>query len=305
MMSKNKAHSSEQFGEQRDYWWNADFLDLLASRWELSERSSLLDVGCGLCHWSRLLLPRMARGTRFVGVDYEERWIAESEASLLRKVDRNHLSNVAFYCADAHELPFEADQFDVVTCQTVLMHLREPDRAVAEMRRVLKPGGLIVCIEPNNFLNYVSFDSLIDNESLDEISDRYKLWLAYRRGRRALGLGDNAFGEYLVGTLKRAGFMEVEVCLSDKARPMVAPYPSTEEQAWIRQLREWRESREAFFDREEVLRLAINGGATPEFVEAQIEKLEARFARVLDAMDRGTYTFGGGCITYIAWGEKQ
>jgi hypothetical protein len=77
-----QVHSSEQFGGHRDYWWNADFLDSMASRWEFQTRSSLLDVGCGICQWSAPLLPRMASGSRIVGIDYEERWVQEGKDAL-------------------------------------------------------------------------------------------------------------------------------------------------------------------------------------------------------------------------------
>src|ERR1039458_5904506 len=40
-------HSAEQFGPQRDFWWNRDFLDLMATRWRLREAASLADIGCG------------------------------------------------------------------------------------------------------------------------------------------------------------------------------------------------------------------------------------------------------------------
>jgi trans-aconitate methyltransferase len=53
----NEPHSAEWFGEQRDFWWNRDFLDLMAARWRLHEASSLADIGCGIGHWSRLLYP--------------------------------------------------------------------------------------------------------------------------------------------------------------------------------------------------------------------------------------------------------
>src|ERR1019366_6986883 len=70
-------HSAEQFGPQRDFCWNRDFLDLMAKRWRLGEASSLADIGCGLCHWSRLLYPYLRAPARFAGVDREARWVAE------------------------------------------------------------------------------------------------------------------------------------------------------------------------------------------------------------------------------------
>ncbi|KKS26427.1 MAG: Methyltransferase type 11 [Parcubacteria group bacterium GW2011_GWC2_42_6] len=45
---------------------------------------------------------------------------------------------------DAHQLPFEDEKFDTILCAEVLEHLREPAKAIVEMRRVLKKGGLLI-----------------------------------------------------------------------------------------------------------------------------------------------------------------
>lgn len=50
---------------------------------------------------------------------------------------------------DAQRLPFEEAQFDLVFCQQVLMWLPDLDRAMAEIRRVLRPGGVLVALEPD------------------------------------------------------------------------------------------------------------------------------------------------------------
>lgn len=45
---------------------------------------------------------------------------------------------------DAHALPFGGNHFDMIVCTEVLEHLHTPEQAIAEMRRVLKPGGLLL-----------------------------------------------------------------------------------------------------------------------------------------------------------------
>jgi SAM-dependent methyltransferase/uncharacterized protein YbaR (Trm112 family) len=68
--------------------------------------------------------------------------------------------------ADAHELPYADGAVDGIFCEAVLEHLSEPDTAVAEMFRVLKPNGLIFAATPflqafhgypNHFQNYTLF----------------------------------------------------------------------------------------------------------------------------------------------------
>jgi len=53
-------------------------------------------------------------------------------------------------CADGYQLPFAAESFAVVLLVAVLEHTREPWRVLAEARRVLKPGGRVVMVVPND-----------------------------------------------------------------------------------------------------------------------------------------------------------
>jgi SAM-dependent methyltransferase len=57
------------------------------------------------------------------------------------------VSNVRFEEANVYELPFPDASFDVVFSNSLTSHLREPARALAEMRRVLKPGGVAAVVD--------------------------------------------------------------------------------------------------------------------------------------------------------------
>src|SRR6266566_5227967 len=169
MSTPSKPHSAEQFGAQRDFWWHRDFLDLMAARWRLGEASSLADIGCGRCHWSRLLYPYLKSPARFAGVDREARWVEEGEVHFRGAFPKVALDLLSFLQGDATAIPLPDNSFDVVTCQTVLMYLARPTDALREMLRILRPGGLLVCVEPNNLWNYMTFTSMSASEPVEMI----------------------------------------------------------------------------------------------------------------------------------------
>ena len=127
---------------------NPGFEDIMALRSATKEASffiphlhhgmRVLDVGCGPGSITLGLAEVVAPG-EVVGVDFQSSQVAKAQAlSAVRKT-----SNLQFKCADAYHLPFENHSFDGVFAHAVLWHLREPLRALAEVRRVLKPGGII------------------------------------------------------------------------------------------------------------------------------------------------------------------
>ena len=146
----DQPHSVDQFGPQRDFWWHRDFLDLMATRWRLCEAGSLADVGCGQGHWSRLLYPYLRKPAQLTGIDREPRWVLEAASNFQKAFPETAPELIRFCEGDATRIPLPDNSFDVVTCQTVLMHLERPKEALREMVRVLRPGGLLVCTEPNN-----------------------------------------------------------------------------------------------------------------------------------------------------------
>ena len=100
----------------------------------LPEGGRALDLGCGGGTYVRMLA---GLGHRAVGLDY-------SLPSLRRAMAADPGAKARYAGGEAYALPVCADAFDLVLCIGVLQALAEPARAVAEMARVLRPGGVAV-----------------------------------------------------------------------------------------------------------------------------------------------------------------
>src|SRR5688500_4456379 len=155
--TKNRGFTAEEYGalaafdgEWRDIWWNDDFLELMARRWHLGDVKSVLDVGCGVGHWGQMLAAVLPSDARVLGVDHEAGFL---DAARERAKSRQLAQRFEYQTGSATALPFGDSSFDMVTCQTVLIHVADPKAALAEMRRVVKPGGIVVAAEPNNLVN--------------------------------------------------------------------------------------------------------------------------------------------------------
>lgn len=121
--------------QQRRYLPEATLRSLIFSG--VTSQTRCLDVGCGA---GNSYAPEFARlGAPYVGVDVSAQAVQAAQAA---GVD-------ARVIGDAAELPFAADSFDLVLCIEVLEHLFSPQRAAAEIQRVLRPGGRLVASAPN------------------------------------------------------------------------------------------------------------------------------------------------------------
>jgi ubiquinone/menaquinone biosynthesis C-methylase UbiE len=82
-------------------------------------------------------------GGQIVAVDIQPEMIAQVEA----RVQRARLSNVEAHVASAYDLPLDDDSVDRAFLVTVLPEIPDQTRALAELRRVLKPGGVLSITE--------------------------------------------------------------------------------------------------------------------------------------------------------------
>jgi SAM-dependent methyltransferase len=112
----------------------------------------VLDLGCGVGHSWRELLPRES-----VGLDRDPRVLAGQGRPTV--------------AADMRELPFPADRFEGVLSVQSIEHVPDPERVVAEVRRVLAPGGVAVFVTPNRLM-FGRPDEIIDPFHFVELDAR-------------------------------------------------------------------------------------------------------------------------------------
>jgi len=98
----------------------------------------VLDVGCGPGSITVGFAQVVAPG-EVVGIDIEASQVAAAQALAVER----EITNVRFEVANAAVLPFPDGSFDAAFEHTLLEHVADPPTVIREMRRVLKPGGLI------------------------------------------------------------------------------------------------------------------------------------------------------------------
>lgn len=130
--------------EEYDAWYEtplgslSDRLEkeLVFSLMDVKPGKTSLDVGCGTGNYT---IELAKRGLKTTGIDSSEEMLALAEEKARRKG-----LEITFQRADAMNLPFPESSFEMVISTGLLCFLVEPEKALIEMHRVLKPGGRLV-----------------------------------------------------------------------------------------------------------------------------------------------------------------
>jgi SAM-dependent methyltransferase len=148
-LHKNYSTSKEHFHD-----WLFDHVALPAG-------ARVLEIGCGSGAIWQHVFARVPKGWRLTITDYSFGMATQARANLQSLIStRFPLSQLAFSQADAQSLPFPDATFDGIFANHMLYHIPDLDRALGEIRRVLKPDGTL----------YAATNGLVHLRELGELS---------------------------------------------------------------------------------------------------------------------------------------
>ena len=200
----------------------------------------VLDFGCGPGTISVGLAELIAPG-ELHGIDMEESQIELARAAAAAGGHRN----LTFHVGDVSALPFEDNHFDIAHCHAVLMHIPDTQAALSEVKRVLKPGGIIGSREAIVASSYLA-------PQPPEITDAWNVFSSLVQGNG----GHPHFGKELKVSLQDAGFADIRTTASFES------FSSTKDVAFLHGfISDW------FFSPPVVAALTNFGLATQEDIE--------------------------------------
>ena len=190
---------------------------LRSHRWRTAENSAayllphlrsgltLLDAGCGPGNITADLAGRVSPG-RVLGID--------ASVDVIGAAARDY-PGVAFETGDVYQLNFPDGSWDVVHAHQLLQHVSDPVAALKEMRRVVKPGGIVAARDGD----YGAF-------TWYPADDRLTRWLALYRDIARANRGEPDAGRFLLSWAQQAGFSDI------KASASVWCFATPQDRAW-------------------------------------------------------------------------
>lgn len=153
----------------------------------VKEGDAILDLASGTGDLIKLYHKKIGNSGRIVSSDINEAMLDEGKRNLIN----SGVLGIEFVQANAEKLPFEDNSFDLVSIAFGLRNVTDKDKALSEMCRVLKPGGVLIVLEFSKTTNPV----------LEKIYDAYSFNLIPKFG--SWFAGDEDSYQYLAESIRK------------------------------------------------------------------------------------------------------
>lgn len=257
------ASGAEPLVTLRDDPRDDDLTRVLRSHLRISDGASIVEVGCGtgeLAAW----FARSSPHVKVVGVD-------ASVAMLRRAAERarlGQLRQLSLAFGNANHLPLKDASADLVVCKNLLCVIHDVDRALEEMCRVVKAGGVVIAIEP------ATAHLFHDPEDGQFAALSQRLNQAFYQGWRRRGV-DQRIGLRVPALFLRRGLEQIRVDVVSRVHLLADGLRSEDD------VREQLET-ESYQLPESTVSLVLDGGMSRRELEEHNRGTRERLRRFLD-----------------------
>ncbi len=300
-----------QIIEERKYMWYEEQIERLASDMEFTPGMTIVDVGCGLGYLGWTYWEHYGNGGTYTGVDCSLSLLKEAY-EIAQGWTTGGIAN--FINGDSYKIPIADGYSDVTMCQTLLTHLEFPEKALCEMVRITKPGGIVMCKELDNVSQFMklSYSSATDHEDFNDILFYRKMRLILARGRRELGFGDLGIGSRVPRMMHEADLTEIEVFCNERLEFLVPPYEDSQQKLRVEIMGRYTKDttvEERQKSKDECKKYYIAGGGDPDSFDfdydrlLEITKIRSE-KRIKQIEDQTLFACSGGSNFFCIFGKK-
>ena len=199
----------------RSLYLNIDYLQFLVEKvWKITTKVDVVDFGCGYGYLGLALMPLLPEGSTYTGVDISEELINKG-----REIFKTVPFDYRFILSSANSVPEKDNTFDIAICNSVLMHIPDPDSVLTEMKRITKNDGMIISCESNwNAVNALMY---IDGIKKSKITDLGFLQALFERVHEKTKTDGN-IGMKMPVIMARNNIKNIQARISDAVRIVLA-----------------------------------------------------------------------------------
>ena len=206
----------------RSLYLNIDYLQFLVEKvWKITKKVDVVDFGCGYGYLGLVLMPLLPEGSTYTGVDISEDLINKG-----REIFKTVPFDYRFILSSANSVPVKDNTFDIAICNSVLMHIPEPDAVLTEMKRITKNDGMIISCESNwNAVNALMYIDVIKKSNITDLGFLQTLFERVHEKTKT----DGNIGMKMPVIMARNNIKNIQARISDAVRIILADETSEEQ----------------------------------------------------------------------------